>query len=563
MEKYIYLGIGAVALILLIFTSVRNRVLIKRNLKDIVRSAFGSVPERTYTAEELKKIARFHEWNARDGRFVIDDITANDLDLDRVFGLINQTFSSAGEDVLYALLREPVTDKEELRERDDLIRLMDEDQELREALSAAFLEIGRTRRYSLVDYLDNIAALKEPNGFVLWLPLALFVLSVTLIFIDPVSGLLALIAVSVLNMIRYYRIKGKIEPYYISLQAVAYLARGAKKVLLNEHEKLLPYLKKIREGVKTFGAVEKGMFLLKEESSGSAMEILQVILDYFRMATHLDFIAFYRMAGRVRSHEEDVLTVFSVMGFLEAMIAAASFRRTLPYYCTGSHEGSKGFRLLDGYHILLKSAVPNSIEEDGPVLITGSNASGKSTFLRMSALSALLSETLATVPAKAYDAPFFRIYSSMALRDDIISGSSYYMTEIRSIKRIMDAVEEPGSKVLCFVDEVLRGTNTVERIAASSHILKMLADKGAFVFAATHDIELTGILAAYYRNYHFTEEMEDGEITFSYKLLPGKSETRNAIRLLDLMGYDKEVVKNAEKMAEDFMKEGVWQNFSG
>jgi DNA mismatch repair ATPase MutS len=79
----------------------------------------------------------------------------------------------------------------------------------------------------------------------------------------------------------------------------------------------------------------------------------------------------------------------------------------------------------------------------------------------------------------------------MSLRDDLQGGDSYYVVEIKALKRILTAAKEPGRPVLCFVDEVLRGTNTVERIAASTQILKSFDGRAVLCFAATHDIELT------------------------------------------------------------------------
>ena len=82
-----------------------------------------------------------------------------------------------------------------------------------------------------------------------------------------------------------------------------------------------------------------------------------------------------------------------------------------------------------------------------------------------------------------------------------------------------------------FVDEVLRGTNTVERIAASSEILKSVNAGKALVFAATHDIELTTLLSGQYDNYHFQEKVTDNEVIFDFKLYSGPATTRNAIKL--------------------------------
>ena len=112
--------------------------------------------------------------------------------------------------------------------------------------------------------------------------------------------------------------------------------------------------------------------------------------------------------------------------------------------------------------------------------------------------------------------------------------------------------------MLCFVDEVLRGTNTVERIAASTQILKSLSQTGILCFAATHDIELTELLQEDYDNYHFEEDVRDGDVFFNYKLKQGKASTRNAIKLLELMGYDRDIIEKASRQAERFVTEGTW-----
>ena len=112
--------------------------------------------------------------------------------------------------------------------------------------------------------------------------------------------------------------------------------------------------------------------------------------------------------------------------------------------------------------------------------------------------------------------------------------------------------------MLCFVDEVLRGTNTVERIAASSEILKSLRYKNVLVFAATHDIELTSLLEKFYDNYHFQEEVTDNDVKFNYRLFKGPAITRNAIKLLGVIGYDAGIIKAAEARAGHFMDKGSW-----
>ena len=176
----------------------------------------------------------------------------------------------------------------------------------------------------------------------------------------------------------------------------------------------------------------------------------------------------------------------------------------------------------------------------------------------MVAINVLFAQTIHMTLARRYLACFFRVYSSMALRDDIVSGESYYLTEIKALKRILDQIDTHTVPVLCLVDEVLRGTNTVERIAASTEILTHLSGKNMLCFAATHDIELTRLLNQDYTNHHFREEIEQNEIVFSYKLYKGEAKSRNAIRLLEMIGFAPEIIQKAQSNAEQFLRTGRW-----
>ena len=283
-----------------------------------------------------------------------------------------------------------------------------------------------------------------------------------------------------------------------------------------------------------------------------------MLIDYVKMAFHIDIIIFNRTIKNMRRHVNKIDALCIYMGFLDAAISIGMFRASLKNgYCKPEFaEGDMNLKEL--YHPLLEEPVKNSMDTDKSVLLTGSNASGKSTFLRSVALAALLGETINTVCADKYQAPFFRLYSSMSLRDSVESGDSYYMAEIKAIKRILDG-KKRGEKILCFLDEVLRGTNTVERIAASSQILKGMAQGDILCFAATHDIELTELLKDYYDNYHFDEDVADGDVSFSYLLKEGKATTRNAIKLLQIMGYEQDIIDKANAQAEYFTTEGIWK----
>ncbi len=279
------------------------------------------------------------------------------------------------------------------------------------------------------------------------------------------------------------------------------------------------------------------------------------------MVFHFDILAFNRMLLQVRRHTADMDALLTIMGRVDALIAAAGYREGLQAYCIPefAQGGQAGLAVLGLYHPMLENPVKNDIITQKGVLLTGSNASGKSTFLKAVALNAVLAQTIHACCADSYKGLFFRIMTSMALRDDLIGGESYYIVEIKSLKRILDSLADTQTPVLCFVDEVLRGTNTVERIAASTQILRSLHRPGICCFAATHDIELTQLLREEYENYHFEEEITEGDIHFPYRLQEGKATTRNAIRLLAIMGYGEELIADAEKMAAHFVESGQWE----
>src|SRR5699024_7693129 len=137
--------------------------------------------------------------------------------------------------------------------------------------------------------------------------------------------------------------------------------------------------------------------------------------------------------------------------------------------------------------------VENSIELSRGCLITGSNASGKSTFIKAVAVNAVLAQSLNTCAAGRVTMPHAQVLTSMAVRDDLTAGESYFIREIRYLKRILDHLND-RKITLCVIDEILRGTNTGERIRASRAILEYLAEKNCIPLIASHDKELTVLL---------------------------------------------------------------------
>ena len=531
----LYIGLAVIVVGVLVYQVVTsNSRRNKRFLSSIINS-WGNLPKREYDYGELEHIAKYFQATKQE-EFTIDDITWNDLDMDSVFCMMNQCRSSSGDDYLYKLLRTPLTSKKELEERNRIINFFQRNEKTRTAYQMELSKVGHSKKFALIDYVNNITKLLPDSNLDNYMHLFLYVVVIFAIIAQPASGILVAIGVLIYNVYTYYKKKTEIEPYYVSVGAIVHLVSCAQGLLKLNVPELKDYTDKFSGNM------------------GSMM------MDYLNMFFRIDLIMFNRLLAKVQKHKKEMLILMDEIGRLDAYISIASFRELMPFYCESELEESKeGFvEAKDMYHPLLSEPVANSIYEHHPVLLTGSNASGKSTFLKTVAINALLSQTCGMALAKEYRSCFFRIYSSMALKDNIQGSESYFIVEIKSLKRILDAVNQDKTPVLCFVDEVLRGTNTVERIAASSRILQSFADSGVMCFAATHDIELTHMLEHLYSNYHFKEDVKDNDVIFNYRLYEGRAVSRNAIKLLGVLGYDENVITKADEPAKRFLDTGVW-----
>lgn len=562
MEALIFICLILFFIVLIMWREyVGNRQYLKNRLEQIY-AAYGTPPERTYGAEELARISMYYQKHQRVDQ--IDDITWNDLNLDAVYQRLNTCLSAAGDEYLYYRLRTPAKDGDELLYLEKRIRFFMEQEEERHRLQKICYQLGRTGRHSIYEYLDHLDLLGERKSGKYFFWDFLVLLSIGLMFVSLPVGLICLFGVLCHNLITYFKEFRQVEPYITSFAYVRRLLQGTDELGKADISEIAEELTEVREINRKLRGFIKSTYLIAAagQSGGNPLEVL---FDYLRMLFYLDLIRFNKALHDLRRYMSEVDRLITVVGQLECAVAVGSFRRSLeenwcePKLC---EEAGKDLflRAEELYHPLLQNAVPNDLYAKRGVLLTGSNASGKSTFLRAVAVNALLAQTVHTCAAAKYEAPFYRIYSSMSLRDDLTGGDSYYMVEIKSIKRILDqARQKEGSPVLCFVDEVLRGTNTVERIAASTQIMKKLAAGHALCFAATHDIELTKLLRQEYDNYHFEERIEENDIFFPYLLMDGPASTRNAIALLKMLQYDESITAAAEAMAERFLQEGNWR----
>lgn len=483
--------------------------------------------------------------------FEIDDITWNDLNLSVIYNTIcDSILSSAGEEYLYykfRVLPQKVIDSGKFYE--DLLSFTN-DEAKRTFAQNKIDKLGKLKVSDSFEIIEKLFGAQKNNiasDIVKDIILLVFFM---LIFVWPPIGMLGFIIMLIVCISSYFKGKSAMDE---NLKAFSYCIRLIKcrkeldSIVNDENE----YCKELDDICKMSWVFMKG--------DGTTSNPFSIIMDYIRMIFHVDLILYNKRLNQIRSNKENIINIYEYIGYIDAVIAVASYVKSLSYVCKVNiaETGEKVFDVKELYHPLCIDPVSNSIFTEGGVLITGSNASGKSTFLKAVGINVIFAQTFGFAFAKSYNSSILKLYSSMAISDNLIGNESYYVVESKSLKRICD---EAGSNdnIICIVDEVLKGTNTEERIAASTEILRYLRKCNVICFVATHDTELTSLLKDTYDMYYFTEEIKDGNVYFPYNIREGKLESGNAIRLLEELRYEKEITDSAIQLISYHRKKGKW-----
>jgi len=272
----------------------------------------------------------------------------------------------------------------------------------------------------------------------------------------------------------------------------------------------------------------------------------------FAIPFFIEESTYYRISGQLMEKKDEILELYYLVGEIDALVSIAIYENNNKERCNNpKFIKETSLKIVDGIHPLLKRPVENSINiSNKGIVLTGTNMSGKSTFLRMISTNILLAQTFNFTLAQEYESCFLNIVSSISPKDDIMNGKSYYLAEAEAILRIIKASEK-NTPVFCPIDEIFRGTNPLERISSSAEILNYINEGKAICIVATHDRELSDMLKENYDFYHFSEEVDsENGLKFDYKLKKGISKTRNAIKLLEYVGYPKRIVENSYKRIE-------------
>lgn len=273
---------------------------------------------------------------------------------------------------------------------------------------------------------------------------------------------------------------------------------------------------------------------------------MYLLQDYLFGIALLDISMFNHIMKTIDGKQEQIMKLYEFAGQIDMGISVASFRESLSYYCQPHIWDKNEFNIKELIHPLVHDAVANDFELKQRALITGANASGKSTFMKALAINTILAQTIHTCTARGFSMPVVSIMTSMSLRDDVITGESYYIREAKRIRQMVDpnGYNRPS---LIVIDEILKGTNTLERLAASSAILEYFTRTPHYIVVATHDMELVNDMQSKYDNFYFESRVTDEDIVFEYHIHKGKGGNSNAIALLSLLKYPQEVITMAKQ----------------
>jgi DNA mismatch repair ATPase MutS len=244
------------------------------------------------------------------------------------------------------------------------------------------------------------------------------------------------------------------------------------------------------------------------------------------------------------SHYDDMNTWMKALGKMEAFASLGTFAFNHPAYTYPTlHTQGKIFEVADMGHPLLKqeACVTNALtveEHTSVLIITGSNMSGKSTFLRALGLNTILAQAGAPVFASRFELTPLRLLTSFRQQDSVQESTSYFMAELKRLRQITEQLDHPGHNLI-LLDEILRGTNSDDKTYGSQALLEKLKNTRSLTILATHDLQLAELEKQYPRqvlNYCFESEIMQNDLRFDYRIRRGVAQNRNATFLMRKIG---------------------------
>lgn len=523
---------------------LRDALFPKRKAMAELRARWGKPGDKdSWLASDYFDLVRQREPGA-----CIDDKTWGDLEYPEIFARIDSTATAVGSQVLYHRLRTRVDDADELAKRYALYSKMRSDVRLRETLQARLIPLKEEHHARIAHFVfgELSPALKHQRLLHAWGLLSVAVLVVVLAMAWPIWIWLAVVAV---NAIVIFRTGDRAMRDVETLSACLHLVKVANDLAaLPDHGASLPQLAGLREEAGNRAAFRKSLRPL----SWLKLPGISLLATWLNFAFLVELLAHVGAMRRFATLRQKLSASFDLVGEVDAMIAIASWLEYCPRNCPARLADRAVLDIEDGCHPLLIDGVANSVRLDRrSALVTGSNMAGKTTFIKMLAVNALLGQTLGFCLAAAATIPRSSVMASIQAGHSVASGKSHYFSEVETIRSFL-ARQAQGGCAIFVIDELFSGTNTIERVAVARAVLESLSE-GSIVLATTHDVELQQLLDERYELYHFQESPKvDG--FFDYRLRSGPATERNAIRLLGELDFPDRIIAKAMAYADQELR---------
>jgi len=525
-------------------------------IREALRKEWGIPKEGYYKFSLIEEY--FVAKTDTEEKVFLTDKTIADLDFQEFFQFIDRTTSHIGQQYLYAQLCAGNSSSSILEELESDIQFYTREEEQRLDIQQVLIGLSSSNDYyfpfliygELPPKLEQIQLIKILQFLTIAGGIAAFFFPALVI---------PLIFVFAVNIVLHYWHKNRIGNFAHIFSRISKLSKTAKR--------LIPFINKSRkeELIQKIKRVEKTtakILLLKTDSmqDGTFTSAIWYFIELMKVFTLSEITSFDALLEEIKNVRQDIKELYELIGRVDMAISIASLRVNLPYFSIPEFIPSqKEINLQQLYHPLVTNCVDNDLHlKNKSLLLTGSNMSGKSTFIKAVNLNVIASQVLNTSFTKSYIAPIFKIATSIGIKDDLMEDTSYYRAEVESIGDLITFSQQSDSQYLFTIDEVFKGTNTIERISAAKAILQYLTtDKLHLVLVSTHDIELTQLLQDQFELHYFQETIENQTLSFDYKLKRGALQKRNAINILALAGYPSEVIDEARELSLRFEREKV------
>lgn len=526
----------------------------KKDVDGRLKESFGKVKAESFNFKLIEKY--FKNKDNSKAFHILSDNTCNDLDFDEFFMFLDRTHSKVGQQFLYNHLRTINLDQDQTRLNEEIIIELTNDTKQRIFIQKQLEKLDSKEAYYITTLFQQ-EHISEPKWFVFVKLLSLSSLVFLVLAIYKPLFFVPFILVLCVNIVIHYWNKKNLFQYVSSIPQLLKLNKIAS--ILIDQPKLRQNYSELSASIKLIDGLRKRMsfFKLEAKLQGEFEMVGWFVFEILKILFLLEPLLLFNVLKRINAKTKEIEDVFKFVGHIDMLISVASVRNSLDIYCIPKICADKKIKAENIYHPLIFNCVPNDIEVlDKSILLTGSNMSGKTSFIRAIGLNAITALTINTAFAKKLTIPVVKVCSAIRINDDLMNDKSYYFEEVLRIKEMISESKN-GIINLFLLDEIFKGTNTVERISAGKAVLSALKTPNNIVLVSTHDIELTDMLSNEYDLYHFSETVSEKTVGFDYKLKLGKLKNRNAIRILEINDYPKDIIKEAFAISKELEKKDL------